>query len=137
MKEMSGLGVRATSFISSLKSIGKGRDRICNLFMVQRVDTLVQRADSVIPAAALPILADTVSQAADTTATDTLRRQAPRPTLPALMRPYFVLKLVRDPASNTVRLDTVSMAYERILGVLDYPPCQLLRLNKEENCNAT
>ena len=88
--------------------------------LVQRVDTLVQRADSVIPAAALPILADTVAQAADTTATDTLQRRPPRPTLPALMRPYFVLKLMRDPASNIVRLDTVSVAYERILGVLEY-----------------
>ena len=80
-------------------------------------DTLVVLSSDTLEA--LP--ADTLStQPQDTVATDTLRRQAPRPTLPALMRPYFVLKLVREPASQVFRLDTVSMAYERILGVLDY-----------------
>lgn len=105
-------------------------------------DSLAQHVDSIAPAGAAPIVADSLAadtaaalapdtiplipldtlaaQAADTAAADTAVRRPPRPTLPALMRPYFVLKLTRDGATQTNRLDTVSRAYERTLGVLDY-----------------
>ena len=88
----------------------------------EQPDTLQDSTLVVLPGDTLEVVpADTLSiQPQDTVAADTVRRQAPRPTLPALMRPYFVLKLVREPASQAFRLDTVSMAYERILGVLDY-----------------
>ncbi len=105
-------------------------------------DSLVQRADSIVPAQALPAVADSlaadtlagmpadtaVAIPADTLATldpdtvpaDTAARRRPRPALPALMRPYFVLKMTRGADGGPLRLDTVSVAYERTLGVLDY-----------------
>lgn len=104
----------------------------------EQPDTLQDSTLVVLPGDTIEAVpADTLStQPQDTVATDTVRRQAPRPTLPALMRPYFVLKLVREPASQAFRLDTVSMAYERILGVLDYlndpaTPERYIRLQPE------
>ena len=104
----------------------------------EQPDTLQDSTLVVLPGDTIEAVpADTLStQPQDSVATDTVRRQAPRPTLPALMRPYFVLKLVREPASQAFRLDTVSMAYERILGVLDYlndpaTPERYIRLQPE------
>ena len=94
-------------------------------------DSLVQVQDSIPPVEIVDEQTDTIAiaeadtlsvqQPRDTVAVDTVRPKSVRPTLPRLMRPYFVLKLTRDNrASGSLRLDTVSVAYERILGVLDY-----------------
>ena len=102
---------------------------------VQVVDSLVQAQDSVVqpvdslaaPVAVVPadtttvIEGDTLAlQPLDSVAADTVRRRPPRPSLPASMRPYFVLKVTRDDGARGFRLDTVSRAYERLIGVLDY-----------------
>ena len=94
-------------------------------------DSLVQVQDSIPPVEIVDEQTDTIAiveadtlsvqQPRDTVAVDTVRPKSVRPTLPRLMRPYFVLKLTRDNrVSGSLRLDTVSVAYERILGVLDY-----------------
>ena len=94
-------------------------------------DSLVQVQDSIPPVEIVDEQTDTIAiaeadtlsvqQPCDTVAVDTVCPKSVRPTLPRLMRPYFVLKLTRDNrASGSLRLDTVSVAYERILGVLDY-----------------
>lgn len=57
---------------------------------------------------------------AETVYADTVRARAPQPVLPVLMRPYFVLKLKRDAKTSRYQMDTVSTAYERYIGVLDY-----------------
>lgn len=81
-------------------------------------------ADTLAPIAAdttTVVIADTLAALpADTAAADTARPRAQRPTLPALMRPYFVLKLKREPGTPRYRMDTVSTAYERHIAVLDY-----------------
>ena len=60
----------------------------------------------------------------DTLVTDTAKVGAKvrkrRPELPDWMKPYFVLKLMRDKSTGKYKLDTVSVAYERLLGVLEY-----------------
>ena len=96
--------------------------------LVLAPDSLVQAADSVAaPVAVVPadtttvIEGDTLAlQPLDSVAADTVRRRPPRPSLPASMRPYFVLKVTRDDGARGFRLDTVSRAYERLIGVLDY-----------------
>ena len=61
---------------------------------------------------------------ADTLVADTAKVGAKvrkrRPELPDWMKPYFVLKLMRDKSTGKYKLDTVSVAYERLLGVLEY-----------------
>lgn len=87
-------------------------------------DTLTGIQTDTLARAKALTLADTLRACtADTLRADTLSRNPrpqARPTLPAWMKPYFVLKLKRGPQGRGYRLDTVSLAYERHLAVLDY-----------------
>ena len=85
---------------------------------LQPVDTLhLQPADTLRAEAAT---ADTLAAVSDSTALDTLPAVDSAPALSPLLRDYFVLKLQPGKASNSFRLDTVSVAYEKLLGVLSY-----------------
>lgn len=87
--------------------------------------TIVSTDTTAVPTTGIPptdIPADTLKPARTDTATVPVasRRVRKQPTLPALMQPYFVLKLRRDTLTHTYRLDTVSTAYERRIAVLRY-----------------
>ena len=86
-------------------------------------DSLTQPVDSVVPVQMVSEQADTLVAGAlpavSSIAGDTLRPDSVV-VLSELLRPYLVLKLKRDSLSGPYRLDTVSVAYERNLGVLDY-----------------
>ena len=87
-----------------------------------RADSLVSvKADSLVADSLLAPAPDTLACVKDTLASGKKQKtRASRPTLPESWKPYFVLKLVRGESAKSYRLDTVSVAYEKHLGVLDY-----------------
>lgn len=87
-----------------------------------RADSLVSvKADSLVADSLLAPEPDTLACAKDTLVSGKKQKtRASRPTLPESWKPYFVLKLVRGESAKSYRLDTVSVAYEKHLGVLDY-----------------
>ena len=81
-------------------------------------DSLAATPDSLVVAPdTLALSSDTVSQPA--ASMDTIPAAATIPTLSPLLREYFVLKL-RPDKTNAFTLDTVSVAFEKYLGVLSY-----------------
>ena len=107
-------------------TVGVGLERI-DTIRVDSVtsDTMLTDSIPLDTVRSLPLPMDSLCRdtvRADTVAKKTQVKKArkPRPKLSELMARYCVLKLSRESSGGVVKVDTVSLLYERYIGVLDY-----------------